>query len=83
MRIKGLNYYIYILFDVTMGLFDGAESCEMVVIYFLNKLSKILPIHQTSLDRDDGLIVIENANGRKIDVIRKKYIDVSKMKALK
>ena len=43
-----------------MGSFDGAETCEMVVIYLLNKLSKILPIHQTGLYRDDGFIVIEN-----------------------
>ena len=30
------------LFDVTMGSFDGAEVCELVGLYLLDKLSKIL-----------------------------------------
>ena len=30
------------LFDVTMGSYDGAESCELVVVYMLNLLKKNL-----------------------------------------
>ena len=29
-------------FDVTMGSFDGAEICEIVVLYLLNRLSNLL-----------------------------------------
>ena len=60
------------LFDVAMGSFDGAELCELVGIYLLHKLSNIMPIQDTGLYRDDGLIAVPNANGRKMDVIRKK-----------
>ena len=28
------------LFDVTMGDLDGAEICELIGLYLLNKLSK-------------------------------------------
>ena len=30
------------LFDVTMGSFDGDEVCELVGLYLLDKLSKLL-----------------------------------------
>ena len=45
-------------FDVTMGSADGAESCELVGTYLLNKISSILPKHQVGLYRDDGLAVV-------------------------
>ena len=42
------------LFDVTMGSFDGAESCELVGSYLLSKLT---PEYGNDIghDRDDGL----------------------------
>ena len=43
------------LFDVTMGSFDGAETCDMVGLFLLSELSK-LPI-QVGLYRDDILSV--------------------------
>lgn len=42
-------------FDVTIGSFDGAETCELVGLYILNKLSSIININNVGLYRDDGL----------------------------
>ena len=62
------------LFDVTMGAYDGAEVCEIVGLYLLSKIHKIVPISYIGLYRDDGLAVIPNANGPKLDRIRKDLI---------
>ena len=35
---KGKNF----LFDVTMESHDGAETCELVGLYFLNRLSTVI-----------------------------------------
>lgn len=43
------------LFDITMGSYDGAESCELVVVYMLNSLKRIC--NEIGLYRDDGLAV--------------------------
>ena len=69
-------------FDVTMGSFDGAEICEIVGIYLMNELSKILKKENIGLYRDDGLAVIKTHSGRQIDVIRKKIIEVFKSNGL-
>jgi len=61
-----------VLFDVTMGSYDGAETCELVGLYMLDKLSSIFGKKQIGLYRDDGLAVVVNANGPKTDNIRKK-----------
>ncbi|GFR64589.1 DNA polymerase [Elysia marginata] len=42
-------------FDVTMGSFDGAETCELVGLYLLSQLQH-LDI-KVGLYRDDGLAV--------------------------
>ena len=65
-------------FDVTMGSFDGAETCELVGLYILKKLSVIINSKNVGLYRDDGLAVIDNANGPKMDKIRKDIIKVFK-----
>ena len=44
------------LFDVTMGSYDGAESCELVVVYMLNLLKRICG-DTVGLYRDDGLAI--------------------------
>ena len=62
------------MFDVTMGSFDGAEICELVGLYLLNKLSFLVEKEHIGLYRDDGLAVITNANGPKLDSIRKNII---------
>ena len=63
-------------FDVTMGSFDGAEVCELVGLYMLNKLGNVVSSENIGLYRDDGLAVIENANGPKMDRTRKSIIKI-------
>ena len=48
------------MFDVTMGLYDGAEVCELVGLFMLVKLSNIFGKNLVSLYRDDGLAVLRN-----------------------
>ena len=57
-------------FDVTMGSFDGAETSELVGLYLLSKVSKIIDNAHLGLYLDDGLALITNCNGRKLDRIR-------------
>ena len=62
------------LFDVGMGSNDGAEVLEVVGLYILDLISKITEIDKDlfGLYRDDGIMIVGNANGPKIDRIRKK-----------
>ena len=46
------------LFDVTMGSYDGAETCELVGCYLLSQLNEI-PGVDIGLYRDDGLAVLQ------------------------
>ena len=66
------------MFDVTMGSFDGAEICELVGLYLLHKLSKILDRNDVGLYRDGGLAAINNSNGPLMDSLRKKVIALFK-----
>ena len=59
------------MFDVTMGSYDGAELCELVGLYLLNQLSTVIDKSSVGLFRDDGLAAKNNANGPKLDRIRK------------
>ena len=70
-------------FDVTMGSFDGAETSELVGLYLLSKVSKIIDNAHRGLYRDDGLALITNCNGRKLDRIRNKLHRTFKDKGLK
>ena len=51
------------LFDVSMGLFDGAELCELVRTYMFNVLSKKYNKNDFGLYRDDGLAFLKNKSG--------------------
>lgn len=44
------------LFDVIMGLYDGVEICEFIVVYMLIYL-KFICGNDIGLYRDDGLVV--------------------------
>ena len=55
-----------------MGAFDGAEVCELVGLYLFKKIKNIIPPSHVGLYRDDGVAVITDANGPKIDKIKKK-----------
>ena len=62
------------LFDVTMGSYDGAEVCELVGAYLLNKLAEHLDKSSTGLYRDDGLAALRGCTGHAADATRKKII---------
>lgn len=59
------------LFDVTMGSYDGAESCELVGAYLLHKIKeKFGSTCDFGLYRDDGL-GISKASPRQTECIKK------------
>ena len=43
------------LFDGTMGSFDGAEICELVDIYILVNICKIIPNENVMLSADGSI----------------------------
>ena len=59
------------LFDVTMGSFDGAETCELVGLFLLSKVIQFIPTNQIGLYRDDGLLLVKNPNGPYLERLRK------------
>ena len=50
------------LFNISMGLFNGAEICDFVRLFLLNELnnSNILNHNEFGLYRDDGMVVIRS-----------------------
>ena len=44
-----------------MGSYDGAEICELVVIYTLSKLKNLTSKDGIGLYHDDGLILFKRA----------------------
>ena len=58
--------------------YDGAEICELVCLYFLNKLSKILDKADGGLYKDDGLAAVNNSNEPLKDKLRQKIIALFK-----
>ena len=57
------------LFDVTMGSFDGAETCELVGCYLLSLLTKKYG-QNIGLYRDDGLAALKG-NPQQVERIKK------------
>ena len=71
-----------LLFDVTMGSFDDAEVCELVVLFLLNKIKPLLVSTIVGLYRDDRLALAHKANGPKVDRLRKDIISSFKDEGL-
>ena len=69
------------LFDVTMGSFDGAESCELVGSYLLHLITTKHG-NNFGLYRDDGLGVIK-ATAREIENIKKDLCSIFNKYGLK
>ena len=65
-----------------MGCYDGAEVCELVGIYILNKLSNKIDKDSIGLYRDDGLGIFESLSGPQIKREKKNIIKVFKMRGL-
>ena len=70
------------LFDITMGSYDGAEICELIGLYLLNRLSTIIDKSNVGLCRYDGLAAINNTNVPKLDRIRKEIVSLFKEEGL-
>ena len=52
-----------------MGVYDGAEVCEIVGFFFLNNLANKFDKNSVHLYRDDGLALFKNINGHRADKI--------------
>ena len=66
-----------------MGSYDGAEICELVGLYLLNKLSTVIDRSSIGLlYRDGGFAAINNAIGPKLDRIREHIIALFKDEGL-
>ena len=68
-------------FDVTMGSFDGAETCELVGSYLLNQLPEGIR-KQIGLYRDDGLGAFQQTP-KEIEGIKKEICKVFSNNGLK
>ena len=60
----------------------GAEVCELLEVYLLGKLAPLIGTKNVGLYRDDGLAVIHQTNGPKMDRIRKDIIALFKSEGL-
>ena len=61
-----------------MGSFDGAEVCELVGLYLLNKIKPLVGTSNIGLYRDDGLAIVHKPNGPKLDSLRKDITNLLK-----
>ena len=61
------------LFGVTVGAYNGAEVCELVGIFMLNKISEKYDKNDIGVYRDDGLAVFKNISGPKSERIKKNF----------
>ena len=63
-----------------MESYDGAEICKLVGIYLLSLLPNIIDKNSSvyCLYRDEGLILLRNVNGKKMDRVRKNVIKIFK-----
>ena len=61
-----------------MESYDGGEVCELAGLYLLIKLTHLVSIKNVVLYRIDSLAVIHQANGLKMDRIRKVIIALFK-----
>ena len=53
-----------------MGYLDGAEVCELVGTFILNKLNNVFQNNTFGLYRDDDLAVIKGLSGAKKNVVK-------------
>ena len=67
-------------FDVTMGAYDGAETCELVGLYILSELNKLKDL-EVGLYRDDGMAVTR-LSPRQTEQLKKKICEVFRKQKL-
>ena len=61
-----------------MGCYDGAEVCELVGTYILNKLENVTNKKNIGLYRDDGLGEFQNIPKADIERKKKQLVEVFK-----
>ena len=64
-------------FDVTMGSYDGAETAEILGLYVLSKLEKLIHQKHLGLYRDDDLAVVD-LTGVEVERLRKQVFKLFK-----
>ena len=65
-----------------MGAFDGAEVCELVGTFLLNKISQKYNKNNIGLYRDDGLAMFKNKSGPESEKIKKELQKIFKENGL-
>ena len=65
-------------FDVPMGSYFGAELCDLIGLYILDKLSNEYETGQIGLYRDDGLAIIKCKNNQELENKKKRTIKIIK-----
>ena len=68
------------LFDINMGNYDGAQICELVGLYLLSKLAPLVGTKNIELYRDNGLAVIQQVTGTKLDRVKKILLHCSNLR---
>ena len=59
------------LFDVVIGAYDGAEVCEIAGLLLWNNLANKFDKNSVGFYRDDGLSLLKNISGHRVDEIGK------------
>ena len=70
-------------FDVPMGGYDSSQIADLVGLYILNMLTRIISPHQLGLYHNDGLLYIPNSNGPLCSSIQKRIIRAFKFLGFK
>ena len=61
-------------FDVPMGGYDSSQIADLVGLYILDMLTRIISPQQLGLYHDDGLLYIPNSNGPLSSSIQKRIL---------
>ena len=70
-------------FDVAMGSFHGAEICDLIGLYLLDKVNTATGLSNIALCRDDGLEVIDQTSGTHRESLRRRSSRYSKTLVLR
>ena len=70
-------------FDVPMGGYDSSQIADLVGLYILNMLTRIISLQQLGLYWNDGLLYIPNSNGPLSSSIQKRIIRAFKFLGFK
>ena len=70
------------LFDLTMGVNDGVEVCEIVGLFLLNNLANKFGKNSIGLYRDNGFALFKNINSYRADKVSKEFHQLFKENGL-